>query len=134
MNFKLLVSLAVSLIFLSACESYSGGDSGLTQHTTVELMDWHIAGFWFINCPVAWIRVFNKNPVPIKDIVIQYDTYDEEDKLLSTGTYTLFNTGTYTGEGNVPPMEMMNFIEQHLGFVGLRSERLTIKLLSVSPG
>lgn len=119
----LILSLALSL---SACTSLLGGDAGLTQRTYFELVDWHISGLWVINCPVAWVRVANYNEVPIKNITFQYDTYDYD------GTH--LDHGTYTVEDSVPPRTVKNFIELYLGLVNLHSERLSVKLLSVSRG
>ena len=108
---------------LSACEIAPSGDEQATRYTRADLMDWHISGLWVINSPVAWIRVTNYNLVPIKEITVQYDTYDSAGKHLDTGTFTI--------EGQVPPQQSKNFIELYLGLVDLYSERLSIKLLSV---
>jgi len=91
--------------------------------TRAQLMDWHISGFWVINCPVAWIRVTNLNQVPIKEITVRYDTYDAAGNPLDHGTYTL--------DGTVVPGQTKNFIEQYLGLVSLYTERLSVTLVSV---
>jgi len=107
----------------SSC-STEVGDKGLTERTYVELVDWHISGLWVINCPVAWVRVKNYNSVPITNIKFQYNTYDGEGNPLDQDTYIL--------EESVPPGGVRNFIELYLGLVSLHSEKLSIKLLSVS--
>ncbi|MBI4534100.1 MAG: hypothetical protein HY711_09140 [Candidatus Melainabacteria bacterium] len=98
----------------------------MTQNTQLDLVDWHITGLWIINCPVAWVKVTNNSAVPIKDVTFQYNTYDESGQQLDEGTFTI--------EGDVPPGTNKNFIELYLGLVSLYSEKLSIKLLSVSPG
>ncbi|HEY9786421.1 MAG TPA: hypothetical protein V6D17_13520 [Candidatus Obscuribacterales bacterium] len=98
----------------------------LTRNTYVELVDWHIAGLWVINCPVAWIRVANYNQVPVKDIRIKYYTYDFDGKLLNEGDFMI--------EDSVPPGTVRNFIEQYLGLVDLHSDKLSIKMVGVSGG
>jgi hypothetical protein len=110
---------------LSACET-TGGDPQLTGNTRVELVDWHITGLMVINCPVAWVRVANYNNVPIKDVLIQYNTYDEHGTPLDQATYVI--------EGEIGPGNIKNFIEQYLGLVNVHSERLSIKLISVKRG
>lgn len=107
---------------LSACEIHTPEDEAISQRTQIVLMDWHVAGFWVINSPVAWVRVYNYNQVPIKDITFQYNTFDEEGHPLNQGTFTI--------EGTVPPMTSKNFIELYLGLVDLPSQRLSIKILS----
>jgi hypothetical protein len=89
-------------------------------------MDWHVAGFWVINSPVAWIRVENYNDVPIREITFEYRTFTDEGKLLDKGTFTI--------EGTVPARSMKNFIELYLGLVDLYSQRLDVRLLSVKRG
>ena len=89
-----------------------------------ELVDWHISGFAVINCPVAWVRVRNLNAIAIKNITLQYVTYDIDGHLLNEGTYVI--------EDTVAPTEVKNFIELYLGLVDLHSERLNIKVVSVS--
>jgi hypothetical protein len=106
--------------FLSSCAGVDLGDGGLTRNTYVELVDWHISGLWVINCPVAWVRVANYNRVPIKDVVINYRTYDFEGHALNTGTYTL--------EGEIAPGNVKNFIEQYLGLVDLQTEKLSVQI------
>jgi hypothetical protein len=101
------------------------GDPTLTKSTYMELVDWHVSGLWVINSPVAWVRVANYNGVPVKDITFQYNTYDFDNTPLDQGTYTI--------EGVVPPGQMRNFIELYLGIVSLHSQKLSLKLLSVSP-
>lgn len=112
--------LALSLF---GCEIHSPDQERLTANTKIVLMDWHVAGFWVINSPVAWIRVSNYNNVPIKEITFQYQTFTEDGRLLNKGTFTI--------EGTVPPQSMKNFIELYLGIVDLYSQRLDVKLLSV---
>ncbi|MBS1954961.1 MAG: hypothetical protein JST89_12300 [Cyanobacteria bacterium SZAS-4] len=108
---------------LSGCEAGAGGDAALTSQTYFELVDWHISGFWVINCPVAWVRIKNFNQVPIKDITFQYNTYDWDGTPLDQGTYTI--------EGTVPAASVKNFPELYVGMVNLHSEKLSTKLLSV---
>lgn len=113
---------AFCLCFLSGCESISG-DQQLTSQTYFELVDWHISGFWVINCPVAWVRVKNFNNVPIKDITFQYNTFDYDGTPLDQGTYTI--------DGTVPASSVKNFAELYVGMVNLHSDKLSVKLLSV---
>jgi hypothetical protein len=98
-------------------------EQALTANTRITLMDWHVAGFWVINSPVAWVRVMNYNDVPIKEITFEYRTFDDGGKPLDKGTFTI--------EGSVAPRSMKNFIELYLGIVDLYSQRLDIRLLSV---
>jgi LEA14-like dessication related protein len=119
---KLCIVLVLCLM-LSGCEVHSPEDQLLTQNTQVLLMDWHVAGLWVINSPVAWVRVYNYNMVPIKEITFQYNTYTDDGKPLNQGTFTI--------EGQVEPRTSKNFIELYLGLVDLPSQRLNIKLLSV---
>ena len=117
--------LALSLfspIGLTGC-STDPGDQELTSRTHFELVDWHVSGLWVINCPVAWIRVANYNPVPIKNITFQYDTYDVDGVHLDRGTYTV--------EETVDPGAVRNFIELYLGLVNLHSDKLSVKIVSV---
>jgi len=89
-------------------------------------MDWHISGFWVINSPVAWIRVYNYNDVPIKEVTIQYNTFDEANNPLDQGTYTIDET--------ILPSQYRQYtdcIEKYLGLVSLYTERMSIKLISV---
>ena len=118
----LLVSLLSSIAF-SGC-SPEIGNRNLTEHTHFELVDWHVSGLWVINCPVAWVRVANYNRIPIKNITFQYDTYDVDGNHLDTGTYVI--------EESVEPGAVRNFIEQYIGLVSLHSDKLSVKLVSVS--
>jgi hypothetical protein len=113
----------LSSVMLNGCATESA-DAALTQNVIFELVDWHISGFWVINCPVAWVRIKNFNKVPIKNITFEYDTFDVDGKFLDKGTCTL--------EGEVEPGVVKNFIEQYLGLVSLPSDKLSVKLLSVS--
>jgi LEA14-like dessication related protein len=88
------------------------------------LVDWHVSGFWVINCPVAWIRVTNYNNVPIKEIELKYFTYNYDGQKLDEGKYTI--------EGTVGPHSVKNFIEQYVGLVDLHSEKFSVQLESVS--
>jgi len=121
----LLLLATVACLLLGACSTV-GGDAQLTENTAFELIDWHIAGLWVINCPVAWVRVTNRNSVPIKDITFQYNTYNFEGNPLDQGTFTI--------EGEVAPGATKNFIELYLGLVDLNSDKLSVKLLSVAGG
>jgi hypothetical protein len=121
--FRVLVVALLACFTVSSC-ALELGDKTLTDHTYIELVDWHISGLWVINCPVAWVRVANYNSVPIKDIKFQYDTYDVDGNPLDHDTYTI--------EGTVPPGGVRNFIELYLGLVNLHSEKLSIKIVSVS--
>lgn len=120
----LFFAISISTTFLQGCAPALTGDANLTSHANLELVDWHISGLWIINCPVAWVRVANYNQVPIHDIVLQYNTYDYEGKPLDEGTFTI--------EESVAPGTTRNFIELYLGLVSLHSDKLSIKLLSVS--
>lgn len=115
----------LAICSLTGCEA-TGGDPELTKNARVELVDWHITGLMIINCPVAWVRVANYNHEPIKDVLIQYNTYNDHGEPLDQGTYVI--------EGEIGPGQFKNFIEQYLGLVNLHSERLSIKLLSVKRG
>ena len=112
--------LAISLF---GCEHHSPEEEILKANTQLVLMDWHIAGFWVINSPVAWVRVYNGNPVPIKEITFQYNTYTEDGRPLNQDTFTI--------EGTVQPYTTKNFIELYVGLVDLHSQRLTVTLRSV---
>ncbi len=74
---------------------------------------------------MVWVRVANYNNVPIKDIEFSYITYDYYGQKLNEGKYTI--------EGEVAPHAIKNFIELYTGLVDLHSEKLSIKLESVSP-
>jgi hypothetical protein len=128
-GFLAAVTTLISAMILTSCAE-PGGDAALTQNTYVELVDWHIAGLWVINCPVAWLRVANYNPVPVKDITIEYQTYDFEGKPLDRGTYRT----SETDDDTVKPGQVRNFIEKYLGLVSLQSDKLSIKLKSVQRG
>ncbi len=119
---KLCVAL-VACVLLVGCGDQGSDGTLLTQNTKVVLMDWHIAGLWVINCPVVWVRVYNYNPVPIKEITFEYSTYTDDGRALDTGTFTI--------EGSVDPHNSKNFVELYVGLVDLYSQRLNIKLLSV---
>ncbi len=119
----LFVLMSTSVVTTS-CSMVPKGDPTLTANTYLELVDWHISGLWVINCPVAWVRVANRNPVPIKDVTFKYITYDFEGKVLDEGEFTI--------EGVVPPYSMKNFIELYLGLVKLESDKLSVQLLGVN--
>ena len=106
--------------------SRTGANAQLTRNVHLELVDWHITGLWIINCPVAWVKVTNRNEVSIKDVTFQYNTYDFEGHPLDEDTFTI--------EGEVPPGTTKNFIELYLGLVHLHSDKLSVTLLSVAPG
>lgn len=108
---------------LSGCAGEIGGDPNLSRNVYVELVDWHIAGLWVINCPVAWFRVANYNNVPVKDIKLKYATYDFDGKLLNQGDYTI--------DGTVPPGTVRNFIEQYLGLVEVQTDKMMVRFVSV---
>ncbi len=116
--------LFIPICLLTACIPGETGDNDLTKNTYAQLVDWHVTGFWVINCPVAWIRITNYNHVPIKDIQLQYCTYDYYGQKLNEGHYTI--------EYTVPPHSVKNFAELYLGLVDLHSEKLSVKLESVS--
>ncbi len=119
----------VCLTWLSSCSYIAGylpgGDPELTANTELVLMDWHISGLLIINSPVAWIKVYNHNDVPIKDIYFQYNTYDAAGRPLDQGTYTL--------EEEVLPHTQKSFVELYLGLVNVYTEQMSIRLLSVKP-
>ncbi len=119
------LTLLVVVVLVTACGGGETSDTVLMRNTYSELVDWHISGLWVVNCPVAWVRIANYNNVPIKDIQITYKTYDYEGKQLNQGTTTL--------EGEVAPGNVKNFIEQYLGLVDLRSEKLSVQVVGVSP-
>lgn len=95
----------------------------LCKNTRVELIDWHIAGLWIINSPVAWFRVTNSNQIPIHDVCVEYRTYALDGRELEHGEYTM--------EGEIAPGTSKNFIEQYIGLVDLYTEKLSVKLKSV---
>jgi hypothetical protein len=121
---SVLAICLLSSVMLNGCSTESG-DAALTSKVVFELVDWHISGFWVINCPVAWVRIANYNTVPIKNITFEYDTFDVDGKFLDRGTYTI-------PEGEVEPGGVKNFIEQYLGLVSLPSDKLSVKLVSVT--
>lgn len=121
----LLGLVTFSLLVLGGC-SAPLADKSLTEQVNLELVDWHIAGLWIINCPVAWVRVTNFSSRQIKDVTFKYSTYDYDGHLLDEGTFTI--------DGEVPAGTTKNFIELYLGLVNLHSEKLSIQLLSVAPG
>ncbi len=121
--FALCVAMSTSVVTTS-CTMIPQGDPNLTANTCLELVDWHISGLWVINCPVAWVRVANRNPVAIKDVTFKYITYDFEGKVLDEGTFTI--------EGVVPAGSMKNFIELYLGLVKLESDKLSVHLVGVN--
>ena len=124
-SFVLLFAALFLTFSLSSCGVAPAGDPELNKRTYLELVDWHISGFWVINSPVAWVRVANYNQVPITDITLQYNTFDADGKPLDEGTFTV-------PDGQVvAPGATHNFIELYLGFVSLHTEKLSIKLLSV---
>jgi hypothetical protein len=118
-----LIALTLLVVVVTACGGGETSDTVLMRNTYSELVDWHISGLWVVNCPVAWVRIANYNNVPIKDIQITYKTYDYEGKQLNTTTL----------EGEVAPGNVKNFIEQYLGLVDLRSEKLSVQVVGVSP-
>lgn len=121
--FAFFVASTTSVVTTS-CTMIPQGDPALTANTYLELVDWHISGLWVINCPVAWVRVANRNQVAIKDVTFKYITYDFEGQVLDEGTFTI--------EGTVPPGSMKNFIELYLGLVKLESEKLSVQLIGVN--
>jgi hypothetical protein len=76
---------------------------------------------------VCWIRVKNLNGEPIKNIKFQYTTYNYDGTPLSEGTYTI-------EDHTVQPNEVQNIAELYVGWVDLHSDKLSIKLVSVSKG
>jgi hypothetical protein len=120
-----LVSVSMlCLLFCSGCATEPTDEDGLLGNTYIELVDWHIAGFWVINVPVAWVRVKNNNSVPIKDLVLRYRTYAADGTVLNEGTYTLDDT---IGAGKVK-----NFFGEYLGYVDLYTDKLSVDLCKVS--
>lgn len=125
-SFLALACMLCSATLLSSCGPDMGTDAELSKNVYMELVDWHVSGLWVINCPVAWIRVFNRNHVPIKNPKISYQTFDWEGKPLSSGTYVL--------EGEIPAGMVKNFIEQYLGLVDLHSDKLSVSYIGVERG
>ncbi|HEY9777670.1 MAG TPA: hypothetical protein V6C81_28155 [Planktothrix sp.] len=127
------MSLLLAAVIVSCVTAGCGPppvDANLTKNVYLELVDWHVAGLWVINSPVAWIRVANYNQVAVKDITFQYNTYDEDNTPLDEGTFTIIDT-----EGKSAVLrggQMHNYIEQYLGVVNLRSQKLRVKLLGVN--
>jgi hypothetical protein len=125
-KFALLLSVLLTAASLLGCGAQPA-DMALTKNTYLEMVDWHVTGFWVINSPVVWVRVANYNNVPIKEITFDYDTYDYANKHLTHDTYTI-------PESSVAPGSMKNFIEQYLGLIDLNSQKLSVKLVSVQHG
>ena len=121
---SLLVLACLMVSSLAACGGPSGNEA-LTRNTYIELVDWHISGLWVINSPVAWVRVKNYNNVPIKEITLQYTTFDFDGSQLDQSNFTI-------PDGEVGPGQVKNFVEQYLGIVSLHSQKLSVKLLSVT--
>lgn len=122
----LALVLLAPLFCLSGCGSAEEGDPELTKNTYLELVDWHISGFWVINSPVVWVRVANYNREPISEVTFQYNTFGYEGEPLDQGVYTC--------EGTIPGGTVKNFIEQYVGLVHLHSDKIMVKLLSVKHG
>ncbi len=121
---KKILFFSILLCQLTACSVAIDEDPELSKHVRVELIDWHVAGLWVVNSPVAWIRVTNYNYVPIENILISYETFDEDGNRLNKADYLI--------EEEVKPNQAKNFIEQYLGLVDLYSQKLKISLVSVS--
>jgi hypothetical protein len=121
---KLLTGSFCALLSLSlnACSPEAATDKDITANTRIELVDWHISGLWVINSPVCWIRVSNYNAVPIKEVTVNYTTYDYDGKPLDHGNYTI--------DGEVPPGTAKNFIELYIGLVNVDSDQLSVTLES----
>lgn len=124
-----LLAVLSILLFATGCATEPPGDMALTHNTRVELVDWHIAGLWVINCPVCWFRVYNYNSVPITGITISYVTYDYEGKPLDKGTFVIEGDDATVGPGQVH-----NYIEKYVGLVSLESDKLSTQLVSVKQG
>ena len=125
----LLLTACLVAFTVSGCHG-SGGDPELTRNVYLELVDWHVSGLWVINAPVAWVRVANNNRMPITDIQFEYNTFDENGVMLNHGTYAI-----HTSDGDsavVGPRQTKNFCELYLGTVDLRSQKLSVKLISVN--
>jgi len=125
-KFSMLLPVVLVAASLLGCGA-PPADLALTKNTYLEMVDWHVTGFWVINAPVVWVRVANYNNVPIKEITFEYDTYDYANKHLTHDTYTI-------PDSSVAPGSMKNFIEQYLGLVDLNSQKLSVKLVSVQHG
>lgn len=124
----LVVKVLLSLVLvgcLTACTDVHTLPSKdrYTKNVEIKLEDWHIIGLWVLNCPSAWIRVVNKNSVPIKNITIRYKTYGYKKEVLDTGICTI--------EQRVEAGCTKNFTEQALGLVNLESDMLSIELIKV---
>jgi hypothetical protein len=118
---------AIVVVFTTtACGPAPPGDAELTKNVKLELVDLHISGLMVVNSPVAWVRVANYNPVTIKNITFDYDSFDENGEPLDHGTFTI--------EDTVYPDEVRNFVELYIGLVNVRTEALRIKLVSVTRG
>jgi hypothetical protein len=125
---KLLTASALSIMaLLAGCSEQHPEVNGLLRNTYCELVDWHsTSAFGLVSCPIAWFRVGNYNPIPIKNIKVRYQTYDREAHLVSEGDYVI--------DESVPPGTARNFTEQYLGLVSTHSDKLAIKLVSVEAG
>lgn len=121
---KVLLSLVLT-VCLAACTDIHTKPSQdrYTKNVQIQLIDWHIIGLWYLNCPSAWICVTNLNNVPIKNISIRYKTYGYKREVLDTGVCTI--------EQKVDAGATKNFTEQALGLVHLESDMLSIELLKV---
>ena len=125
---KLFVTVSAFAVCIGAsgCAPEAQTSDALKQNTRLELVDWHISGLWVINAPVCWVRVANYNNKPIKEVTLAYTTYGYEGQPLDHGTYTL--------DGEIPPMSMKNFAEQYVGLVNVESDQISISLVSVKEG
>lgn len=124
----LVIKVLLSLLLagcLTACSNVDTKPSTdrYTRNVEIRLEDWHIIGLWVLNCPSAWIRVVNKNNVPIKNITIRYKTYGYKREVLDTGICTI--------EQRVEAGCTKNFTEQALGLVNLESDMLSVELIKV---
>lgn len=113
-----------AVTLFGGCGTENIEEPTLSSHTRLELIDWHISGLAIINSPVAWVRIWNMNTVPIGDIVLKYTTYDYEGHQLNEGTYTL-------DDKVIPPGQRRDYIELYLGLVDINSEQLTVQIQSV---
>lgn len=125
-SFLALTCLVVGSLLLASCGAEAGTDPNLSKNIYFELVDWHVSGLWVINCPVAWMRIYNYNHVAVKNPKVAYWTYDFEGKVINSGTYTM--------EGDIGPGEVRNFIEQYLGLVDLHSDKLAVRFIGVEAG